>query len=107
MQINEFLIQLKISNNMKSFIIQWNHLTCWDDFYNQIEWLFLQNSDIIFWRNLDALSDVLYWWFGSFDEQEEIEIIWKDFEISRNFLKEIDIIEEIILEYKHIKFRKM
>lgn len=91
---------------MKSFTIQWNHLTCWDDFYNQIEWLFLQNSDLKFWRNLDALYDILYWWFWSFEENEEIEIIWKDFEISKQYLENIKIIEEIIWEHKHIHLKK-
>lgn len=91
---------------MKSFTIQWNHLTCWDDFYNQIEWLFLKDSSLVFWRNLDGLNDILYWWFWSFEENEEIEIIWKDFDVSKKNLSEIEIIEEIICEHKHIHFKK-
>ncbi len=91
---------------MKRFIIEWNHLKNWDDFYNQIEVLFLQNSDLDFWRNLDALSDILYGWFWSFEEKEMIEIVWKDFETSKKYLKNIDVIEEIIQEQEHIKFIK-
>lgn len=91
---------------MKIFIIQWNHLKTWDDFYNQIELLFLQNSHIKFWRNLDALNDILFWWFWSFEEKEEIEIIWTYFEMSKKYIKNIDIIEEIMLENQHIHFKK-
>lgn len=91
---------------MKTFIINWSHLKSLDDFYNQIEDLFLKNSNINFGRNLDALNDILYWWFWSFEEWENIEIIWKDFEKSKKYLEEINIIEEIINENKHIKFRK-
>lgn len=91
---------------MKTFLIQWNHLKTWDDFYNQIEELFLQNSHIKFWRNLDALNDILFWWFWSFEEKEEIEIIWTYFEISKRNLINIDIIEEIINEHRHIIFKK-
>ncbi len=91
---------------MKTFIIHGSHLKNLDDFYNQIEWLFLTNSDLEFWRNLDALSDILYWWFGSFEEWENIEIIWNDFQISQKYIKEIEIIEEIIHENSHIKFIK-
>lgn len=91
---------------MKTFTINWSHLKNIDDFYNQIEWLFLQNSNLNFWRNLDALSDILWWWFWSFKEKEMIKIIWKDFEISKKYLKNIGVIEEIIWEYEHIKFIK-
>lgn len=91
---------------MKTFTINWSHLKNIDDFYNQIEWLFLQNSDLKFWRNLDALNDILYWWFWSFEQEENIKIIWNDFNISKKYIKEIDLIEEIISENSHIKFIK-
>lgn len=91
---------------MKSFIIHGNHLRNLDDFYNQIEELFLKNSDLKFWRNLDAFSDILSWWFWSFEEKEKIEIIWKNFEISKKYLKNIEIIEEIISEQEDITFIK-
>ncbi len=91
---------------MKSFIIHGNHLRNLDDFYNQIEELFLKNSNFKFWRNLDAFSDILSWWFWSFEEKEKIEIIWKDFEISKKYLKNIEIIEEIISEQEDITFIK-
>jgi len=91
---------------MKTFIINWSHLKNLDDFYNQIEILFLKNSDLDFWRNLDGLNDILYWWFWSFEENENIEIIWKDFEISKKYISEIKIIKKIILEHKNIKFIK-
>lgn len=91
---------------MKTFIIKWNHLASLDDFYNQIQELFLKDSQFNFGRNLDAFSDILYGWFWSFWEWENIEIIWEDFEISKNNIKNIDIIEEIIESYEHIKFIK-
>lgn len=91
---------------MKTFIIKWNHLTSLDDFYNQIELLFLKNSDFDFWRNLDALNDIFWWWFWSFEEEENIEIIWKDFEESKKYLREIDVIEKIITSCEHITFIK-
>lgn len=91
---------------MKTFIIQGNHLINLDDFYDEIEKLFLKNSDLKFWRNLDAFNDILYWWFGSFNEEENIMIIWKDFKKSQIHIKEINIIEEIFLGHKNIKFIK-
>lgn len=91
---------------MKTFTINGSHLNNLDDFYDIIEKLFLQNIDFKFWRNLDAFSDILSWWFWSFDEEEKIEIIWKDFEVSRKNLKNIDIIEEIITEQEHIILKK-
>lgn len=90
---------------MKTFIINWSHLKNLDDFYNQIEKLLINDEKMVFGRNLDALNDILYWWFWSFEE-EEIEIIWKDFEKSKKYIGEIEIIEEIINENKHIKFIK-
>lgn len=91
---------------MKTFTINGSHLNNLDDFYDTIEKLFLQNIDFKFWRNLDAFSDILSWWLWSFDEEEKIEIIWKDFEVSRKNLKNIDIIEEIITEQEHIILKK-
>lgn len=91
---------------MKTFTINGSHLNNLDDFYDTIEKLFLQNIDFKFWRNLDAFSDILSWWFWSFDEEEKIKIIWKDFEVSRKNLKNIDIIEEIITEQEHIILKK-
>ncbi|MGE4443994.1 MAG: barstar family protein [Candidatus Altimarinota bacterium] len=91
---------------MKTFTINGSHLNNLDDFYDTIEKLFLQNIDFKFGRNLDAFSDILSGGFGSFDEEEKIEIIWKDFEVSRKNLKNIDIIEEIITEQEHIILKK-
>lgn len=91
---------------MKTFIIKWNHLTSLDDFYNVIEMLFLKDSDLVFGRNLDAFNDVLYGGFGSFWENEDIQIIWESFENSKKNIKEIDVIEDIIASYEHITFIK-
>lgn len=87
---------------MKTFTINWNHLTSLDDFYLKIEDLFLQNSTLKFWKNLDALNDILYWWFWSFEENENIEIVWQNFEKSKKLIKNIDLIEQIIKNHKNI-----
>jgi len=91
---------------MKTFIINWSHLYNLDDFYDEIEIVFLSYTDIEFWRNLDALNDIFFGWFWSFEEDEKIEIIWIYFEKSKKYIKNIDIIEEIILENKNILFIK-
>lgn len=91
---------------MKTFTIDGNYLNNLDDFYDTIEEFFLQNSDLEFWRNLDALADIFSWWFGSFEIKEKIEIIWKNFEVSRKNIKNIDIIEEIIWENEYILLKK-
>ncbi len=91
---------------MKTFIINWSHLKSLDDFYDKIELLFLGKSKLDFWRNLDALNDVLWWWFWVTWNWEEFTLIWENFDKSKKLIKNIDIIEEIINENKHIKFKK-
>lgn len=91
---------------MKIFKVNWNHLNNLDDFYNEIEKIFLYNSNLKFWRNLDALEDVFYWWYWSFKTWEKIEIIWENFDKSKKVIEKIDIIEEIILDNNHIIFTK-
>ncbi|MDD5770182.1 MAG: barstar family protein [Candidatus Gracilibacteria bacterium] len=87
---------------MKTFTINGNHLTSLDDFYLKIEDLFLQNSTLKFGKNLDALNDILYGGFGSFEENENIEIVWQNFEKSKKLIKNIDLIEQIIKNHKNI-----
>lgn len=91
---------------MKSFLINGSTIHNLDDFYNQIEELFLKKSDLNFWRNLDALADILSGWFWSFEISEPIEIIWEKFEESQKYLENIDIIEEIFTEQENITFKK-
>ena len=91
---------------MKTFIINKNHLNSLDDFYDEIENIFIKDKNMKFWRNLDALEDVLFWWFWSFESWEKIKIIWENFEISKKNIKNIDIIEEIIENNKNIIFEK-
>lgn len=91
---------------MKTFIINWSHLSSLDDFYSEIEELFINDEKMIFWRNLDALNDVLWWWFWVTSWGEEFTLIWKNFDASSKNIKNIDVIEKIINENKHIKFIK-
>lgn len=91
---------------MKTFIINWSHLNSLDDFYDKIEKLFINDNKMVFWRNLDALNDILWWWFWVTSWGEEFTLIWENFDKSKKLIKNIEIIEEIINENKHIKFKK-
>lgn len=91
---------------MKTFIINKNHLNNLDDFYDEIEKNFIKNKNFKFWRNLDALEDVLYWWYWVFEIWEKIKIIWENFDESKKLINNIDIIEEIINDNKNIIFEK-
>ncbi len=91
---------------MKTFIINKNHLKNLDDFYDEIENIFIKDKNMNFWRNLDALEDIMFWWFWSFEDWEKIKIIWENFEISKKNIKNIDVIEEIIENNKNIIFEK-
>lgn len=91
---------------MKTFIINKNHLNSLDDFYDEIEKNFIKDNTLNFWRNLDALEDVLYWWYWVFEPWETIKIIWENFDESKKTIKNIDVIEEIINDNKNIIFEK-
>lgn len=92
--------------HIKTFVIEGSHIKSLSDFYDEIETLFLLHGGFKWGRNLDAFNDVLRWWVWGFDECENIKIIWKDFEISKQHGERIDEIEEIIKGHDHIIFVK-
>lgn len=71
---------------MKTFVIDGNHFSTEDGFYNEVQAVLTTVRDWEIGHNTMALSDVLYGGFGVFEENEPIRIIWKNFAISKRVL---------------------
>lgn len=56
------------------------------EFYEEMNNLFMKDQDWKLGHSLDALNDILYGGFGVFHPGEQIRVIWKDFEKSRQAL---------------------
>ena len=69
----------------KKFIINGKKFSDMTGFYNEVQ-LVLTKKFMGFGKNLDAFDDILYGGFGKFDENEEIVLIWKNFDKSRKEL---------------------
>ena len=63
----------------KKFIINGKKFSDMTGFYNEVQ-LVLTKKFMGFGKNLDAFDDILYGGFGKFDENEEIVLIWKNFD---------------------------
>lgn len=92
-------------NKVKEIVIDGNIFNDMESFYDEVERKICPEFDG-FGRNPDALNDVLYGGFITFEPEEPITLVWRNFNKSkREFIKkELDLILEIIQANKHIKF---
>ncbi|ASK29852.1 ribonuclease inhibitor [Chryseobacterium sp. T16E-39] len=64
-------------NNKKMIVINGGHFSNLAGFYEEVSGVLMKDVD---WKvgTLDGFDDILYGGFGVFENNEEIEIIWKD-----------------------------
>lgn len=66
-------------------VIHGGHFSSLDGFYEEISKVLMKDTD---WKvgTLDGFNDILYGGFGVFENKEEIEIIWKESQKSKEDL---------------------
>ncbi|CAH0293734.1 hypothetical protein SRABI04_04422 [Chryseobacterium sp. Bi04] len=66
-------------------VINGGHFSSLAGFYEEVSGILMRDAD---WKvgTLDGFNDVLYGGFGVFEYKEEIEIVWKESEKSREDL---------------------
>ena len=70
----------------KTFTIQGDRIHNIQSFYNEINRAFMSNAEWNLAPSLDAINDLFYGGFGEIEGNEEIILIWTDFEKNRNDL---------------------
>jgi RNAse (barnase) inhibitor barstar len=66
-------------------VINGGHFSSLDDFYEEVSDVLMKDTN---WKvgTLDGFDDILYGGFGVFENNEEIEMIWKESEKSKEDL---------------------
>ncbi len=66
-------------------VINGGHFSSLDGFYEEVSSVLMKDTD---WKvgTLDGFDDILYGGFGVFENNEEIEMIWKESEKSKEDL---------------------
>lgn len=76
-----------ISNkhHKKTAVINGGCFSTLSGFYDEVSSVLMKDTD---WKvgTLDGFNDILYGGFGVFDNKDEVELIWKDAEKSKNEL---------------------
>lgn len=90
---------------MKEIIIDGNDFSDIDGFYRVCEQCFVNDAKMKMGHNLDAFNDVLRGGFGVFDYEENISIIWKNYDKSVHNLGEefMNTVREIIDDHDNCK----
>lgn len=72
-------------NNRKTAVINGGHFFDLSGFYEEVSTVLMEGVD---WKvgTLDGFEDILYGGFGVFESKDEIEIIWKDSQKSKEDL---------------------
>lgn len=72
-------------NNRKSAVINGSYFSDLSGFYEEVSQVLMKEAN---WKvgTLDGFDDILYGGFGVFENTDEIEIIWKDSEKSKEDL---------------------
>ncbi|MCQ9634057.1 ribonuclease inhibitor [Chryseobacterium sp. WG23] len=73
------------NNTRKMIVINGGHFSSLAGFYEEVSGILMRDAD---WKvgTLDGFNDVLHGGFGVFEYKEEIEIVWKESEKSREDL---------------------
>lgn len=89
---------------MKIFVIDGKKCTNLECFYGHIDVVFTKNIHFKTGHNLDAFNDILTGGFGTFESEENIKIVWKNFFNSEITLGKLFISDaiEIISNHNHI-----
>ena len=71
---------------MKKIIIEGKNINNIDNFYEEVNRVFMRNEDWKIAQSLDAFNDMLYGSFGEIKGKEKIQLIWKDIEKNQKSL---------------------
>lgn len=71
---------------MNTIIINGNNIHDISSFYEEINRVFMTNTDWKLGQSLDALNDMFYGGYGEINGNEDIQLIWKNFEQNRRDL---------------------
>jgi len=73
------------NNTRKMIVIHGGHFSSLSGFYEEASSVLMKDAD---WKvgTLDGFDDILYGGFGVFENKEEIEIIWKESQKSKEDL---------------------
>ncbi|MNK70976.1 Barstar (barnase inhibitor) [compost metagenome] len=95
----------------KTIILDGNNFSDTNGFYNEIDKIMTSELKWDTGHNLNALNDILYGGFGSYEYKEPLQIVWYNSAKSKTDLAELfdgktlyQAIREIINEQKHIEF---
>ncbi|MFP3834153.1 ribonuclease inhibitor [Chryseobacterium sp. SIMBA_028] len=73
------------NNKRKMIVINGGHFSSLAEFYEEVSDVLMKDTD---WKvgTLDGFDDILYGGFGVFDNNEEVEIVWKESQKSKEDL---------------------
>ncbi|WP_336687897.1 ribonuclease inhibitor [Chryseobacterium bernardetii] len=73
------------NNTRKMIVIHGGHFSSLNVFYEEVSRVLMKDTD---WKvgTLDGFDDILYGGFGVFESQEEVEIVWKESQKSKEDL---------------------
>ncbi|UCA61098.1 ribonuclease inhibitor [Chryseobacterium rhizoplanae] len=73
------------NNTRKMIVIHGGHFSSLNGFYEEVSRVLMKDTD---WKvgTLDGFDDILYGGFGVFENQEEVEIVWKESQKSKEDL---------------------
>ncbi len=72
----------------KRLIIEGDRINDIPSFYAEINRVLMQNEDWQIGHSLDALNDLLYGGFGELKQDEPVELVWRQLDISKAVLGE-------------------
>ncbi|MCD8030908.1 MAG: barstar family protein [Bacteroides sp.] len=70
----------------RTFTIEGSRIEDIPSFYKEINRVFMAKEDWKLGESLDAFNDMLYGGYGEIEGNEEIRLVWKDFEKNRTDL---------------------
>ena len=81
--------------NRKKFVLDGLNFNSLDSFYDEVEKVLTKNLDWKIGRNFNALDDILWGGFGAFEDEEPIDLIWKNSNKSKDDLGYHETIREL------------
>jgi RNAse (barnase) inhibitor barstar len=86
---------------MKTFVIDGKKCSNLECFYVHIDSVFTKSIHFKTGHNLDAFNDILSGGFGTFESEENIKIVWKNFSKSEKTLGKSFISDAIEIINNH------
>lgn len=80
------MIIKRFTSMPKIITIDGNHIHDIPSFYEEINRVFMKNVDWKIGQSLDAINDIFYGGYGEISGNEDIRLIWKNFEQNKKDL---------------------